>query len=141
MSVESGRATAPAWQDLAKALRGSLLQRGDAGYESRRRVWNGAIDRHPLAIMASLQTHYLRMVRLDGAGVRGEKEAAQLLGMKGSSFPAKKAMAQGRKLGGAKVRRSLALLAEADVDLRGGRAWPGELVMEVLVARLARLAR
>lgn len=101
----------------------------------------GAGDRHPLAIMASLQTHYLRMVRLDGAGVRGEKEAAQLLGMKGSSFPAKKAMAQGRKLGGAKVRRSLALLAEADVDLRGGRAWPGELVMEVLVARLARLAR
>lgn len=50
MSVESGRATASAWQDLAKALRGSLLQRGDAGYESRRRVWNGAIDRHPLAI-------------------------------------------------------------------------------------------
>ncbi|MBD8873902.1 FAD-dependent oxidoreductase [Rhodanobacter sp. DHB23] len=50
MSVESGHTTALAWQDLAKALRGSLLQRGDAGYESRRRVWNGAIDRCPLAI-------------------------------------------------------------------------------------------
>jgi len=50
MSVESGRTTAFAWQDLAGALRGRLLQRGDADYESRRRVWNGAIDRCPLAI-------------------------------------------------------------------------------------------
>jgi hypothetical protein len=33
------------------------------------------------------------------------------------------------------------LLAEADVDLRGARAWPGELTMEVLVARLTTLAR
>ena len=33
------------------------------------------------------------------------------------------------------------LLATADVDLRGQRAWPGELVMEVLVARLTRLSR
>lgn len=50
MFVESGRTSALAWQDLAAALRGRLLQRGDAGYESRRRVWNGAIDRHPLAV-------------------------------------------------------------------------------------------
>ena len=51
MSIDSGRVTAFAWQDLARALRGSLLQRGDAGYELRRRVWNGAIDRYPLAIV------------------------------------------------------------------------------------------
>lgn len=101
----------------------------------------GAGERHALAIMATLQTHYLRMVRLDGANARGEKDAALLLGMKGSTFPAKKAMTQARKLGGPGIRRSLALLAEADVDLRGGRAWPDELVMEVLVARLARLSR
>ena len=101
----------------------------------------GAGERHPLAIMASLQTHYLRMVRLDGAEVRGEKDAAALLGIKGSPYPAKKAMNQGRKLGSERVRRSLELLAQADVDLRGAQAWPGELVMEVLVARLARLAR
>lgn len=81
------------------------------------------------------------MLRLDGSGVRGEKEAAQLLGLKGSTFPAKKALNQGRKLGGGPLRRSVALLAEADVDLRGAKAWPDELVMEVLVARLARLAR
>lgn len=98
-------------------------------------------DRHALAIMATLQSHYLRMLRLDGANVRSEKDAALLLGMKGSTFPAKKAMTQGRKLGSAGLRRALALLAKADVDLRGAQAWPDELVMEVLVARLSRLAR
>jgi FAD/FMN-containing dehydrogenase len=35
---------------LQAALRGTLLLPGDAGYDDRRRVWNGAIDRHPLAI-------------------------------------------------------------------------------------------
>lgn len=105
----------------------------------RRMMTSG--DRHPLAIMATLQSHYTRMLRLDGAGVRGEKEAAQVLGLKGSTFPAKKALNQGKQLGGPGVRRAVQLLATADVDLRGGRAWPGELVMEVLVARLTTLSR
>ncbi|MGI8756568.1 MAG: DNA polymerase III subunit delta [Acidimicrobiales bacterium] len=98
-------------------------------------------SRHPLAVMATLQSHYLRMLRLDGAGVRGEKEAADVLAMKGSTFPAKKALTQANRLGGAGVRRAVGLVADADVDLRGARAWPGEMVMEVLVARLARLSR
>lgn len=101
----------------------------------------GAGDRHPLALMATLQSHYLRMLRLDGAGARGEKDAAQILGMRGSTFPAKKALAQGQKLGGVGVRRAVELVAQADVDLRGNSAWTGELVMEVLVARLTRLSR
>ena len=33
------------------------------------------------------------------------------------------------------------LLAKADLDLRGATAWDGPLVMEVVVARLARLGR
>ena len=98
-------------------------------------------DRHALAIMATIQSHYLRMVKLDGAGVRGEKDAAALLGMKGSTSPAKKAMNQGRKLGSANLRRAVDLIAQADVDLRGARAWPNDLTMEVLVARLAALSR
>ena len=101
----------------------------------------GAGDRHALAIMATLQSHYLRMVKLDGAGIRSEKDAAALLGMKGSTFPAKKAMTQGRKLGGPGLRRAVELLAKADVDLRGAQAWPNELTMELLVARLAALSR
>jgi DNA polymerase-3 subunit delta len=101
----------------------------------------GAGDRHPLAIMATLQSHYTRMLRLDGAAARSEKDAATILGIKGSTFPAKKAMNQQRKLGSKGVRRAIDLLAQADIDLRGARAWPGDLVMEVLVARLTRLSR
>lgn len=97
----------------------------------------GSGGRHPLQIMASLQTHYLRMVRLDGAPVAGEKQAAALLGMKGSTFPAKKALTQTKRLGPEGVRRAVDLLADADRGLRGESGWPPELVMEVLVARLA----
>jgi len=100
----------------------------------------GAGDRHPLAIMAVLQNHYARMLRLDGAGARDERAAAEILGLRGSTFPAKKALAQQRRLGSAALQRAIELLARADVDLRGARAWPGELVMEVLVARLSTLA-
>lgn len=98
-------------------------------------------DRHPLAIMATLHTQYARMLMLDGAPVGGEKDAAQMLGMKGSTFPAKKALSQARKLGHDRIVRAMDLLATADLDLRGGKAWPEPLVMEVLVARLARLSR
>jgi FAD/FMN-containing dehydrogenase len=38
------------WQALAAALTGRLLLPGEADYERRRHVWNGAIDRCPLAI-------------------------------------------------------------------------------------------
>ena len=98
-------------------------------------------DRHPLQVMATLHGHYSRMLRLDGARVTGEKDAAALLGLKGSTFPARKALTQTRKLGHDKVVRAIDLLATADLDLRGGKAWPEGLVMEVLVARLTRLAR
>jgi len=101
----------------------------------------GAGGRHPLQLLASLQTHFGRMLALDGAAVGGEKAAAEYLGMKGSTFPAKKALAQSRKLGSDGVRQAALLLSDADVDLRGRSAWPGELVLEVLVARLGRLAR
>ena len=99
----------------------------------------GTGGRHPLQIMASLQTHYLRIARLDGAPVSGEKQAAQLLGIKGSSFPAKKALTQSKRLGSGGAKRAIELLAEADRGLRGEVGWPPELVMEVLVARLANL--
>lgn len=132
-----GRSGGVAPWDLTDAI-----DQGDAGraLEQLHRMLRGG-DRHPLAIMATVQSHYLRMLKLDGAGARGEKDAAQVLGMKGSTFPAKKALAQANKLGSAKIRRAVGLVADADVDLRGARAWPGELVMEVLVARLARLSR
>lgn len=50
MSAGSGRTRMPPWQGLADALRGKLHLPGDTDYDLRRRVWNGAIDRRPLAI-------------------------------------------------------------------------------------------
>lgn len=96
-------------------------------------------DRHPFAVLATLAGHYLRIVRLDGTNLSGEREAAALLGLKGSTFPARKALTSARRLGHEGCVRAVELLAAADLDLRGARAWPDELVLEVLVARLAAL--
>jgi FAD/FMN-containing dehydrogenase len=38
-------------EELRASLRGSLLLRGDTGYEAARRIWNGAFNRHPAAII------------------------------------------------------------------------------------------
>jgi DNA polymerase III subunit delta len=105
-----------------------------------RRMLDGG-GRHPLVVMATLHGHYARMLQLDGAPVVGEKDAAQLLGIRGSTFPARKALQQARRLGHDRIVDALSLLAGADLDLRGAKAWPEDLVLEVLVARLARLAR
>jgi len=101
----------------------------------------GAGGMHPLQVMAMLHTHFGRVLRLDGADAADEKAAASLLGMKGSTFPARKALNQARRLGNERVRRAIELLADADLDLRGRTAWPEDTVMEVLVARLAHLSR
>lgn len=99
----------------------------------------GAGGSHPLVVMAQLHRHYRQMLRLDGAEVTSPEQAAELLGLK-SSFPAKKALAQGRRLGTARIARAVSLLAAADLDLRGTTALPGDAVLEVLVARLCLLS-
>jgi DNA polymerase-3 subunit delta len=96
-------------------------------------------ERHPLQIMAILHAQYGKLLALDGSGARDEASAAAAMGIK-PGFPAKKALDQYRKLGGPAVSRAIAMLAQADLDLRGAKDWPEELVMEVLVARLSRLA-
>ena len=101
----------------------------------------GQGERHPFQVLAILHAHVARLLRLDGADVTDEKGAAAVLGMKGSTFPAKKALGQARKLGHDRIVRMVELLAEADLDLRGGKAWPDHLVLEVLVARLATISR
>ncbi len=101
----------------------------------------GGGDRHPLQIMATLQTHYQRVLKLDGARATDEKAAAAVLGMTGSTFPARKALTLTKKLGRQRVGRAIGLLAGADLDLRGGSALPADLVITVLVARLAQLSR
>lgn len=96
-------------------------------------------QRHPLVVMAVLHRHYAAMLRLDGSGASSAAEAAQTLGLK-SPFVAGKALSQLRRLGSEGVAQAVRALAAADLDLRGATGWPHEMVLEVLVARLARLA-
>jgi DNA polymerase-3 subunit delta len=115
------------------------IDRGDpaAALDHLRRLLLGG-GRHPLVITASLHTHYARMLRLDGAtDVTDEKSAAAALGMTGSTFPAKKALLHARRLGSAGIARGITLLADADLALKGTIDWPPDLILEVLVARLA----
>jgi DNA polymerase-3 subunit delta len=97
-------------------------------------------ERHPLQIMAILHGHYGKLARLDGVDARSDADAAAAMGIK-PGFPAKKALANYRRLGGGGVKRAVELLAEADLDLRGDTDLDPETVMEVLVARLSRLRR
>lgn len=97
--------------------------------------------RHSLQVMATLTTHYLRMARVDDPTIGNEKAAAAALALKGSTFPARKALDGARRLGSESLAGVIDLLAAADLDLRGASAWPPELVMEVLVARLADRSR
>ena len=94
--------------------------------------------RHPLQIMSTLHNHYSAIARLDGANARTEQDAMAATGIK-SPYPAKKAMQNHRRLGGANAKRALGLVAQADLDLRGGTDLDAELIMEVLVARLSKL--
>ncbi len=95
-------------------------------------------ERHPLQVTAILHGHYGKLARLDGVDVRSEDDAAAAIGIK-PGFPAKKALANYRRLGGSGIRKAVQLLAKADLDLRGDTDLPPEIVMEVLVARLSRL--
>ena len=80
------------------------------------------------------------MLRLDGTDISSGEDAAALLGVR-SAFVAKKALAQSRQLGSDRVAQAIVLLAAADLDIKGQSALPTDLVLEVLVARLSRLAR
>ena len=116
------------------------IDRGDtvAALENLHRLLGAG--RHPLVILASLHNHYARILRLEGSGAADEKAAAEMLGITGSTFPARKALSQARRLGHDAVARAIALLADADLALKGAIEWPEGLVLEVLVARLSRLA-
>ncbi len=122
----------PPW-DLTDAIDSGNIK---GSIETLHRMLQGG-ERHSLSVMAILHGHYQKALALDGANVMGERQAADLLGMKGSTFPAKKALALSKRLGSARIKKAVTLLAQADVDLRGATALPAETVSELLVARLA----
>jgi DNA polymerase-3 subunit delta len=79
------------------------------------------------------------MLALVGDDVDGERDAAAVLGS--APFVAKKALEQSRRLGSARIAQSINLIAAADLDVRGASALDPDVVVEILVARLARQTR
>ncbi|HXZ82450.1 MAG TPA: DNA polymerase III subunit delta [Acidimicrobiales bacterium] len=98
----------------------------------------GPGERSPFQVVALLHRHYGAMLRLDGSGISDEQSAAAATDLK--PYPARKALTASRRLGHAGIARAIGLLADADLALRGESGWRDELVLEVLVARLARLS-
>ena len=100
-------------------------------------------DRHPLVVLAILHRHVQGLLRLDDPSIQSEAQAASALGIAPgrSTFPAKKALAASRRWGSRGVAEAIGLVADAELGLKGASAWPGEAILEVLVARLCRLAR
>ncbi len=100
-------------------------------------------ERHPLVVLSTLHRHIASQVRVDSPDISNESDAAAAMGIaKGrSTFPARKALDAARRMGSAGVAEALCLVADAELSLKGKQDWPGELVLEVLVARLCRLAR
>jgi DNA polymerase-3 subunit delta len=95
---------------------------------------------HPLQVMGLLHNHYRRLARVDDPDVVDERSAVAALGGKVKPYPARKALEQSRAIGSKGIREAFARLHQADLDLKGVRAIPEDVVMEVLVARLAGLS-
>lgn len=91
-------------------------------------------------VVASLHNHFSAMLRLDGADVVSAEDAAALIGAR-SAFAAKKALDRARALGSERIAQAVTLIADADLDVKGRTGLAPEIVLEILVARLARLAR
>lgn len=128
----------PPW-DLTDAI-----DRGDAAQAlALVHRLTGAGERHPLVVLAVLHRHYSNVLRVQSRSIATEAQAAAALGIaKGrSTFPAKKALDVARRLGPTGVGDAIVALADAELSLKGKIDWDGDLVLEVLIARLCRLAR
>jgi DNA polymerase III subunit delta len=90
-------------------------------------------------VVGALQRQYLRLLRLDGSGARTKDDAASMLSI--SAFPAGKLLAAVGALGSDRVRQAVSWVAQADADVKGATGLESAVVLEVLVARLARLHR
>jgi len=132
----------PAW-DLTDAI-----DRGNMGQAIRvaRRMLDSR-GRAGLQIVNMLQRDYIQAARVEGLSLDTEG-AATLLGTKPT--PAGKALSRARALGVDRIGEAIAMIAQADGDLKGGVSYGGKdlesdqdptelTVIEVLVARLARL--
>ena len=93
----------------------------------------------PVQVLATLHGHFSNMLALDGDDVSNDRDAAAVLGT--APFVAKKALDQSRRLGSTRIAEAVNLIATADLDVRGASGMDADVVIEILVARLARQTR
>jgi DNA polymerase III subunit delta len=93
----------------------------------------------PIQVLATLHLHFTNMLLLDGDDVSTDRDAATVLGT--APFVAKRALEQSRRLGSTKIAEAINLIAAADLDVRGASGMAADIVIEILVARLARQTR
>jgi DNA polymerase-3 subunit delta len=150
LSAAYGEGATISAEDLAPYLgeRGNVpryqltdaIDRGESAQALRvlhRMLDSGALV--PIQVLATLHGHFSNMLVLDGENIDGEREAAAVLGS--APFVAKKALEQSRRLGSARIAEAINLIAKADLDVRGASGLDSTLVVEILVARLARQTR
>jgi DNA polymerase III subunit delta len=93
----------------------------------------------PVQVLATLHGHFSNMLALDGDDVSNDRDAAAVLGT--APFVAKKALEQSRRLGSTRIAEAVNLISAADLDVRGASGMDADVVIEILVARLARQTR
>jgi FAD/FMN-containing dehydrogenase len=107
-----GQVTKSAIDTLKGALRGQLLQDGDAGYEQARRIWNATIDRKPALIACCAGVADVRRA------VNFARENGLLLAVRGG----------GHHIAGSAIREGglvidLSPMKSVRIDPRRGRAY------------------
>ena len=95
---------------------------------------------HPLRILGLLHSQYRKLLVLDDPEIGSAEDAAAALGGRTSPNAARFRLRQARALGTDGLRQAFDHLARADLDIKGERAIPQDLVMQLLVARLAGLS-
>ena len=95
---------------------------------------------HPLQIMGMLHSHYRKLLRLDDPAIASNDAAAAALGGRTNPRSAGIRLRHARAIGTPGIRQAFDHLTRADLDLKGDRAIPERAVMEMLVARLARIS-
>lgn len=122
---------APAPWDLTDAV-----DRGDIPGSLRisRRLQEGKGS--PYGVTVILSNHFGMMYRLAQAGIRNEREGAAMLGVKGSTYPVKKAIANARRYG-PRLELMVRLVDTAQKDLKGASSLDAATTVDILVSRLA----
>lgn len=104
-----------------------------------------AIDRmipanNPIALLAIVTSHIEKMFRLSALDIRTEQQAAEFLGLKGSTYPAKKAVQTMGRYGNS-LPALAELVGQANTDMKGGSPLPARMSLEILVGRLCTYPR